>query len=154
MRTLRLFVSLSVGLFIASGAVAQTKKPVEKSVCPPEYRETLTSEECKSVKVWVGMSIEQLRKNWGLPDHVNSTLSKGGTSYQLVYEHKDSVDRDFVYVSDGRVTTVQLEYSFSKRLYDLNLTKMKKDALASCFANATTQEGKVACVTGPRKQVN
>jgi len=155
MKISRLFVASLVGLFIVNG-VAQTKKPVEKSACPVEYRENLTSEQCKSVRVWVGMTVQKLHSNWGLPDKVITTLLPSGhRSSQLIYRHEDSPDTDHVYVNEaGVVTEIRLEYPLSKRLYNLNLLEMKKNALQTCWAKATSQEEKVACITGSRKQVN
>jgi hypothetical protein len=156
MRVSRSLRTLLTGLFITSTIGAgQAKKPVEKSACPPEYRETLTSEQCKSVRVWVGMTIEQLHTNWGLPDKVTTTLLPSGhSSSQLTYRHRDTDDTDYVYLNEaGVVTSVRLEYPLSKRLSDLNATEIRKNALQACWVKATTQEEKVACVNGPRKEV-
>ncbi len=86
---------------------------------------------------------------------MNTTLLPSGHSTsQLIYRHKETADTDYVYVNEtGVVTSVRLEYPLSKRLYDLNASVVRKNALQSCWAKATTQDEKVACVNGPLKEV-
>jgi hypothetical protein len=100
---------LTMLLMSATSASTQTK-----SSCQIQHP-TLTAKQCNSVKAWVGMSIDQLHQNWGLPDHVNHTSSRSGESYQLIYKFGEQTD--VVYFDNSNtVTTIQFETTEEKRL--------------------------------------
>ena len=53
-------------------------------------------------KVFAGMTAEQVRFSWGAPDKINTTVVKGATHEQWVYE-----SRSFVYLENSVVTAIQ-----------------------------------------------
>lgn len=57
-------------------------------------------------KVFVGMSANEVRRSWGPPTKINSTLTGSGSSEQWVYDrggHKSQ----YVYLENGIVRTIQ-----------------------------------------------
>jgi len=52
--------------------------------------------------IFIGMSEAALLESWGLPDDINTTINKYGTSKQFVYPFGD-----YVYTEDGIITTIQ-----------------------------------------------
>ena len=55
----------------------------------------------KDHRIWVGMTVEQLRKSVGKPSHVNSTTTAEGKREQWVF------GGGYVYVEGGVVTAYQ-----------------------------------------------
>lgn len=58
-------------------------------------------------KVLIGMTEDELVQSWGNPSKKNKTMSASGTSEQWVYYRRDIGDTQYVYVTNGVVTTVQ-----------------------------------------------
>jgi hypothetical protein len=54
----------------------------------------------------IGMSPCAVLAAWGDPIHVNNTTTASGTTSQLVYYDK-GLPRYFVYIKNGKVTTIQ-----------------------------------------------
>lgn len=61
-----------------------------------------------------GMSVDELRQRLGDPAVVNTDRGEFGVRQQLIYRYADGSTR-YVYVSDGKVTTVQERPSQSGR---------------------------------------
>ena len=58
-------------------------------------------------KVGVGMSAADVRRAWGAPDKINRTLSASGAEEQWIYRSGRIGYDQYVYLSNGVVTTVQ-----------------------------------------------
>lgn len=56
-------------------------------------------------KVSVGMTEKMLQKSWGKPSKINVTIRSSGRSEQWIYG--DGLNRDYVYVENGFVTSIQ-----------------------------------------------
>jgi len=57
-------------------------------------------------KVFVGMPQEFVILSWGKPSDINSTINEHGSSEQWIYKH-GSVDAQYIYIDEGRVSTMQ-----------------------------------------------
>lgn len=118
MKAIKTSILLLAILLIGTCSVpAQSQSSVttqSKSSCQIHHP-TLTTKQCNSVKAWVGMSVDQLHENWGLPDHVNRTSTQSGEYFQLVYTLGDKTD--IVYFDNSNsVTTIQFETNEEERL--------------------------------------
>lgn len=57
-------------------------------------------------EVLIGMTREQVRRSWGEPGKVNSTIRAGGTSEQWVYRWPQGAT-SYLYFEGDRLTTIQ-----------------------------------------------
>lgn len=57
-------------------------------------------------KVFVGMTADEVRRSWGAPTKINSTLSGSGSSQQWVYD-RGNFKSQYVYLDNGIVSTIQ-----------------------------------------------
>lgn len=57
-------------------------------------------------KVFVGMTAAEVRRSWGAPTKVNTTLSGGSRSEQWVYD-RGNFRSQYVYLDNGIVRTIQ-----------------------------------------------
>jgi hypothetical protein len=53
-------------------------------------------------KIGIGMTAEMVRRSWGNPERINTTITAAGTSEQWVYGLQN-----YVYLTNGRVTAMQ-----------------------------------------------
>lgn len=115
------FSSLVVATAVASlapiSALALNKCMVNGKTVYQDAPCGLDSQKAEPVKVWdnrlvdgggkvhIGMAEEDVLRAWGKPDHVNTTISKGGVSKQLVYGTSNR--RQYLYIREGVLTTIQ-----------------------------------------------
>lgn len=57
-------------------------------------------------KVFVGMTAAEVRRSWGTPTKVNTTVTGGSRSEQWVYDRGNYVSQ-YVYLENGVVRTIQ-----------------------------------------------
>lgn len=57
-------------------------------------------------RVFIGMRAADVRRAWGEPTRINTTIRQSGTDEQWVYRHLGGSDK-FVYLSNGIVRTIQ-----------------------------------------------
>lgn len=57
-------------------------------------------------KVFVGMTAAEVRRSWGAPTKVNTTLTGGSKSEQWVYD-RGNYRSQYVYLENGVVRTIQ-----------------------------------------------
>ena len=57
-------------------------------------------------KVVIGMSAEEVRRSWGAPSKINSTINGQGTSQQWLYD-RGQFKAQYVYLDNGVVSTIQ-----------------------------------------------
>lgn len=68
-------------------------------------RDTIRELLVRMGRLQVGMTEEQVRRSWGLPTDINTTVSRYGTHEQWVYRRRS--DTSYVYFEDGILTTIQ-----------------------------------------------
>ena len=84
---------------------AYTKSPAGK-ICTkhPEW----TKDDCESIvkrEYWIGMTLDMLKAERGLPDHVNKSNYGSGIRYQWCWENSDYSSSCFYGGADGIVTS-------------------------------------------------
>jgi hypothetical protein len=57
-------------------------------------------------KVMIGMTADQVRRSWGTPTKINTTITSGRRSEQWVYDWGNG-STQYVYLEDGEVVTIQ-----------------------------------------------
>lgn len=57
-------------------------------------------------QVVIGMTADQVRRSWGAPSKINTTISAGRRSEQWVYSWGNGATQ-YVYLDNGEVVTVQ-----------------------------------------------
>jgi hypothetical protein len=57
-------------------------------------------------RVMVGMTADQVRRSWGAPTKINSTVNGQGTSQQWVYD-RGQFKAQYVYLDNGVVRSIQ-----------------------------------------------
>lgn len=57
-------------------------------------------------RVMVGMTAAEVRRSWGSPDKINSTVNGQGTSQQWVYD-RGQFKAQYVYLDNGVVRSIQ-----------------------------------------------
>jgi hypothetical protein len=95
--------------------VAASSRPADlQHLKRPAVREACTKhsdwdiDTCQTMdeqKVMIGMTAEQVRMAWGNPTHINTTSGADHQHEQWVYGA--SARRDFIYLDDGVVRTIQ-----------------------------------------------
>ncbi|WP_156914542.1 hypothetical protein [Cupriavidus sp. amp6] len=77
-----------------------------------EERKVLTEQEWEAIDkrhIFIGMSAFAVRCAWGVPNDINRTITKYGTSEQWVYGHygRYASSRKYIYLTNGVVTALQ-----------------------------------------------
>lgn len=59
-------------------------------------------------EVTIGMTKEEvLKEGWGRPDDINKTTTAGDVSEQWVFDNAYGIPTKFIYLDNGKVTSIQ-----------------------------------------------
>jgi hypothetical protein len=106
-------LSAVVAIFIGIFVLAVISSTVDKMHPPPapladkslgEFAAKRQAEIKKAIserKIFIGMSDDDVRKSWGKPEKINSTISVGGKHEQWVYSDQ------YLYFENGTLTSMQ-----------------------------------------------
>ena len=70
-------------------------------------RQEKTDEAINLGKVAIGMTSDHVVQSWGKPTKINKTINASGTSEQWVYDRGRIGQSQYVYLSNGVVTSIQ-----------------------------------------------
>lgn len=95
-----------------NGAVVFQQGPcaeggVKLAVTAPSPRDVQVETLIAQRKVAVSMTAAQVKRSWGPPTKVNKTISASSTSEQWVYDRGSVGSTQYVYLTDGIVSSIQ-----------------------------------------------